>query len=122
VARISAIYEANGVELGSYEVWGRQSSLFGHRTTLDLRGKAVIVPPHMTREIARIHHRETVALTGWALHGTRDAHHGLPLSDHAGYGELLELADRCPAKVIYVTPWPNRFADDLRRRASARRI
>jgi putative mRNA 3-end processing factor len=116
VARISSIYEANGVDLGSYEVWGRQSSLFGHRTTLDLRGKAVIVPPHMTREIARIHHRETVALTGWALHGTRDADHGLPLSDHADFSELLEFADRCPAKVIYVTHGSKRFADELRRR------
>jgi hypothetical protein len=116
VARISSIYETNGVDLGSYEVWGRQSSLFGHRTTLDLRGKAVIVPPHMRREIARIHHRETVALTGWALHGTRDADHGLPLSDHADFGELLEFADRCPAKVIYVTHGSKRFADELRRR------
>ncbi len=116
VARISSIYEANGVDLGSYEVWGRQSSLFGHRTTLDLRGKAVIVPPHMGREIARIPHRETVALTGWALHGTRDADHGLPLSDHADFSELLEFADRCPAKVIYVTHGSKRFADELRRR------
>lgn len=116
VARISAIYETNGVDLGSYEVWGRQSSLFGHRATLELRGKAVIVPPHMTRDLVRIPHRETIALTGWALHGTQDADHGIPLSDHADYHELLDFADRCPAKVFYVTHGSKRFAEELRRR------
>ena len=116
VARISAIYERNGIDLGAYEVWGRQSSLFGHRSTTDLRGKAVIVPPHMGSEIRRIPRRETIALTGWALHGTRDADHGLPLSDHADFGELVSFAERCRASVIYVTHGSRRFADELRRR------
>lgn len=116
VARISSIYERNGIDLGAYEVWGRQSSLFGHRHTTDLRGKAVIVPPHMGTEIRRIHRRETIALTGWALHGTRDADHGLPLSDHADFGELVSFAERCRAGVIYVTHGSRRFAEELRRR------
>ena len=116
VARISSIYERNGIDLGAYEVWGRQSSLFGHRSTTDLRGKAVIVPPHMGSEIRRIPRRETIALTGWALHGTRDADHGLPLSDHADFGELVSFAERCRAAVIYVTHGSRRFAEELRRR------
>lgn len=116
VARISSIYERNGIDLGAYEVWGTQSSLFGHRSTTDLRGKAVIVPPHMGSEIRRIPRRETIALTGWALHGTRDADHGLPLSDHADFGELVSFAERCRASVIYVTHGSRRFAEELRRR------
>ena len=115
-ARISAIYERNGIDLGAYEVWGRQSSLFGHRSTTDLRGKAVLVPPHMAAEIRRVPRRETIALTGWALHGTRDADHGLPLSDHADFGELVSFAERCRAGVIYVTHGSSRFAEELRRR------
>jgi putative mRNA 3-end processing factor len=70
----------------------------------------------MTRDIARIARRETIALTGWALHGTRDADHGLPLSDHADFHELLAFADRCAASVIYVTHGSRRFAEELRRR------
>ncbi|HVG24204.1 MAG TPA: MBL fold metallo-hydrolase RNA specificity domain-containing protein [Thermoanaerobaculia bacterium] len=116
VARISAIYERNGINLGAYEMWGRQSSLFGHRSTTDLRGKALIVPPHMTAEVRRVPRRETVALTGWALHGTRDADHGLPLSDHADFRELLAFAERCRAGVVYVTHGSRRFAEELRRR------
>jgi putative mRNA 3-end processing factor len=116
VARISSIYERNGIDLGAYEVWGRQSSLFGHRSTTDLRGKAVIVPPHLTREIRGIARGETIALTGWALRGTRDADHGLPLSDHADFNELIAFAERCRAGVIYVTHGSRRFAEELRRR------
>jgi putative mRNA 3-end processing factor len=116
VAQISGIYESNGIDLGAYEVWGRQSSLFGHPSTLDLRGKAVIVPPHMTREIGRIRNAETIALTGWALRGTRDADHGIPLSDHADFGELVSLAERSRAGIVYVTHGSRRFAEELRRR------
>ena len=115
-ARISAIYERNGVDLGTYEVWGRQSSLFGHRSTTDLRGKAILVPPHMASDIRRIPRRETVALTGWALHGARDADHGLPLSDHADFNELVSFAEQSRASVIYVTHGSRRFAEELRRR------
>jgi putative mRNA 3-end processing factor len=116
VARICGIYERHGVDLGTYEVWGRQASLFTHRTTADLRRKVVIVPPHMSREIARIRNAETVALTGWALHGTRDAHHGLPLSDHADFNELLSFAGSTKAKVVYVTHGSRRCAEALRHR------
>lgn len=116
VARISAIYERNGIDLGAYEVWGRQSSLFGHRHTTDLRGKAILIPPHMIRDIRRVPRGETIALTGWALHGTRDADHGLPLSDHADFNELVAFAEQCRASTIYVTHGSRRFAGELRRR------
>ena len=119
VARIAAVYERHGIELGSYEVWSRQGSLFGHRATTDLRGKVVIVPPHMTSDIRRIPRRETVALTGWALRGGGRAHgaeHGLALSDHADFEELLAFAERCRARTIYVTHGSRRFAEELRRR------
>ena len=116
VAQISSVYESNGIDLGAYEVWGRQSSLFGHRTTSELRGKAIIIPPHMTSEIRRVHPRETVALTGWALRGTRDADHGLPLSDHADFRELVAFAEMSRTKVVHVTHGSRRFAEELRRR------
>lgn len=116
VAQISSIYEKHGVALGDYEIWSAQPSLFGKRSTTDLRGKAVIVPPHMKNDIRRIPLKETVALTGWALRGTRDANHGLPLSDHADYDELLRFAEMSKARTVYVTHGSARFAADLRRR------
>ncbi|HEX7151802.1 MAG TPA: MBL fold metallo-hydrolase RNA specificity domain-containing protein [Thermoanaerobaculia bacterium] len=116
VARISEVYEKHGVDLGKYEIWTRQASLFGHRSTMDLRSAAVIVPPHMTNELRRIPRRETVALTGWALHGSRDTDHALPLSDHADFHELLDFAEQARAKTIFVTHGSKRFAEELRRR------
>jgi putative mRNA 3-end processing factor len=118
VAQISAVYERHGVDLGPYEIWTRQSSLFGHRATMDLRGKAILVPPHMTSDIRRIRSSETVALTGWALNAYRrdGADHGIPLSDHADFHELLDFAQRCRAKTIYVTHGARKFAEELRRR------
>ena len=115
VARISAIYERFGVDLGNYEVWGLQGALFGRATTHDLRGKVMIVPPHMKSDIRRIGNSETVALTGWSLHRrSTETHHALPLSDHADFEELLELAAKCEAKTIYVTHGSSRFARELR--------
>jgi Cft2 family RNA processing exonuclease len=119
VARLSEIYERHGIDLGPYEVWSRQASLFGHPSTNDLRGKVVIVPPHMTSDIHRIPNRETVALTGWALRSGgrgQGAEHGLPLSDHADFNELIAFAERCRAKTIFVTHGSKRFAEELRRR------
>jgi putative mRNA 3-end processing factor len=104
------------IDLGEYEIWDPQPSLFGRLTTTDLRGKAVVIPPHMSAEIRRVPAKETVALTGWALHGARDADHGLPLSDHADFPELLALAETCGAAVVYVTHGSSRFAGELRKR------
>jgi len=117
VAQLSGVYAANGIELGTYEVWGRQSSLFGLRSTTDLRAKAIIIPPHMTAEVRRIPNGETVALTGWSLRGSwQGTDHGLPLSDHADFNELIAFAEASRAKVIYVTHGSKRFAEELRRR------
>ena len=117
VARIAAIYEHHGIALGTYEVWGAQESFFS-RSTRDLRGKALIMPPHMTSEIRRVPRSETVALTGWALRPYRDsgADHGIPLSDHADFNELLQFAQNCGAKTVFVTHGSKRFAQELRRR------
>lgn len=117
VARICAVYERHGVDLGEYEVWGVQNSLFGRRSTSDLRGKVVVMPPHMRNDIRRISGAETVALTGWALHGrSGETQHALPLSDHADFDELIELAQSSGAKTIYVTHGSARFARELRAR------
>ena len=53
----------------------------------------------------------------YALAYTRDADHGLPLSDHADFDELVSFAERCRAGVVHVTHGSKRFAEELGRRA-----
>lgn len=117
VARLASIYERCGVNLGSWEVWGAQQTLFGPRSASSTRGRVVIIPPHMTTEIRRVPRGETVSLSGWALHKTwKRTDHALPLSDHCDFDELIDLATRSRASVIYVTHGSNRFARELRAR------
>jgi len=115
VARCAALYKRHGVDIGPYEVWGDEPDLFGELFTRDIRGKVLIVPPHLKHELKRLPPTETIAATGWALHRPyRGATHGLPLSDHADFDELIEFAGRTKAKVIYVTHGSRRFARELK--------
>lgn len=117
IARINGVYERLGVDLGRYSVWSSQPSMVGPRATTDLKGKVVIVPPHLERDLRRIGGKETVALTGWSLHRPMaGVDHALPLSDHADFEELLELVALSGAEVVYVTHGSQRFARELRDR------
>lgn len=120
VAKINEIYLKHGVDVGPHEVWTRQQRMFATATT-DLRGAALVVPPHLDAEIARIPRRETVSLTGWSLRGgwKRSGDHSLPLSDHADFDELVELVERARPRVVYVTHGSARFARELRQRGFA---
>lgn len=117
VARLAAIYEKYGVDLGTWETWGAQQTLFGPRASSQTRGRVVIIPPHMTTEIRRVPRGETVSLSGWALHREwKKTDHALPLSDHCDFEELIELVRRSRASVVYVTHGSSRFARELRER------
>lgn len=117
VARIAAIYERMGIDLGVWEQWGGQGTLFGPRTAMSTRARIVIMPPHLQSEIRRVPNAETVALTGWSLHKPWGrTNHALPLSDHCDFDELIELVEMSRASVVYVTHGSNRFARELRAR------
>ncbi|MHB8644439.1 MAG: MBL fold metallo-hydrolase RNA specificity domain-containing protein [Thermomicrobiales bacterium] len=63
----------------------------------------------------------TILLTGWALHPGaaniyKDVGHVLPLSDHAGYDDLLRYVEESGAKTIYTVHGGTKFATDLRAR------
>ncbi|MBI2214442.1 MAG: MBL fold metallo-hydrolase [Acidobacteria bacterium] len=120
IARINDIYRKHGVDVGPCEVWTRQAGLFAKATT-ELRGAAVVVPPHIDAEIRRIPRRETISLTGWSLRGgwKTGGDHALPLSDHADFDELIELVERVRPRVVYVTHGSARFARELRDRGFA---
>lgn len=118
-ASLAEIYQRHGVDLGPWETWGRQGTLFGTRVTTELKGKVLIIPPHCRSDLRPLAGRtETVALTGWALRWPEreKSDHALPLSDHADFGELLELVERAHPRVVYVTHGSARFARELRAR------
>jgi putative mRNA 3-end processing factor len=63
----------------------------------------------------------TILLTGWALHPGaaniyRDVGRVLPLSDHAGYDDLLRYVEESGATTIYTVHGGTKFATDLRAR------
>ena len=117
VARCTELYKLHGVDVGPYEVWGSQTDLLGRSATEELRGKVLVIPPHLRAQVRWLRRVETIAATGWSLHRPdRGTDHGLPLSDHADFEELIEFAGKCRARVIYVTHGSNGFARELRRR------
>ena len=120
VAAIARIYEKFGVELGRWESWSTQGGLFD-RSTSDLSGKVLIMPPHLKRDLRRVRRRKTIALTGWALDPRRSGwtDYAFPVSDHADFDELLELIDLANPRVVYTTHGAPAFARELRRRGIA---
>lgn len=117
VAAICEIYVRHGVDLGSWEVATDQNAFFA-RAAAGLDGAVVVMPPHLRREIDAIPRAETINLSGWALKNDwrLRADHGLPLSDHADFDELLELVERASPSVVWVTHGSAGFARKLRAR------
>jgi Cft2 family RNA processing exonuclease len=63
----------------------------------------------------------TIYLTGWALHPGahniyRDVHCVLPLSDHAGFDDLLRYVEESGARRVYTVHGGPKFATTLRER------
>jgi Cft2 family RNA processing exonuclease len=103
---ISQVYETCGVSLGQYAL------LQGPPPP----GSVAIVPPRAPR--LGVNGEVRIALTGWAIDPQAKyrlgVDHALPLSDHAGYDDLLEAARRVQAEKIFCTHGPETFVDRLR--------
>lgn len=117
VASHARIYERFGVYLGRWEEWSEQGGLF-ERSTRDLAGKVLVVPPHLRSIIRGLRRARTIAVTGWALdpHRPRWTDYAFPYSDHADFDELLELIDLARPSAVYTTHGASAFARELRRR------
>jgi Cft2 family RNA processing exonuclease len=85
-----------------------------------VRGHVLIVPPSVARgkEVKALESRKLAVVTGWALdrgviyrYGCDEA---FALSDHADYGELIEMVERVkPKEVRTVHGFSKEFAMDL---------
>ncbi len=110
---VSKVYAACGVTLPAYEV-------FQPGATLD---RVLVLPPQARRSaaVAAIPRVRSAVVSGWAVDRRAiyrfrcDA--AIPLSDHAGYEDLLEYAERVqPGRVFTV----HGFAADLARALRSR--
>jgi Cft2 family RNA processing exonuclease len=91
------------------------------------RGKvekcALVVPPSSRNHpmLAAIKHKRVIAVTGWALLDASYDRYGadvlIPLSDHADFDELLEIAARSGARRVLTTHgFADAYAHVLRQR------
>jgi len=108
---MSQLYQKHGCDLGQYELYDGKPR----------EGWAVVAPPATQRAAPMLGLKNTVsfALTGWAikkpLPQRLQVDHALPLSDHAGYDELLKICELTQASTIYCTHGPASFSDVLTR-------
>jgi DNA ligase-1 len=89
----------------------------------EVQGHVLICPPSTLRSplLSRIRRHRTAILTGWALDPSARFRYGtdaaFPLSDHAGYDDLLRYVDLVqPKRVLTTHGYASEFAADLRRR------
>lgn len=104
-----------------YEQFGRTFPHHDAYITGPARGKVLVCPPNaMTPAVLRdLGPARTAILTGWAMDSScRYAYRcdaAFPLSDHAGFGELLEMVEEVrPRKVYTLHGFAVEFASQLR--------
>lgn len=93
-----------------------------------VRQGVLIVPPNLggSSIVRRLPRRRTAFLSGWALGPPERAGRrwdaAFPISDHADYGELLEMVERVGPSRIYTLHGPESFAARLRSRGEDARV
>ena len=109
--RLTQIYEQLGVVFPPHRSFD----------AANVAGHVVICPPHAEGLLNRIPARRTAAITGWALDSGAtyrfrcDA--AFPLSDHAGYDDLLRFVELVrPKRVLTLHGFAREFAATLRAR------
>jgi Cft2 family RNA processing exonuclease len=114
IYQIAKIYEEFGMRFGRYEL------LDAAPIMEDLRGKVVLLPPHMKRSqtVEDLGPCRTAMLTGWAMDRNCRFRYrvdaAIPLSDHADFQELISLVRRANPKKVYTVHGFPEFAGHLR--------
>jgi Cft2 family RNA processing exonuclease len=114
IHRVAKVYEAQGVDLGEYE-------LLSLASVPALQGKVVLCPPHLRKTVtAPLGPCRTVMLSGWAVDPRARYRYGVDemigLSDHADFGELMEYVEGAGARRVYTVHGDGAFAAYLRQR------
>lgn len=113
VAKIASVYESFGISFPPFEKYD-PGKVAGH---------VLICPPNANQSslVKKIKSRRTAAITGWALApGAKfryQCDEVFPLSDHAGYDDLLAYVKAVQPREVYTLHgFANEFARTLRNR------
>ncbi len=113
-ARMTQIYEEMGYAMPHWEVLGASTSC---------SGKVVIAPPSAIRsqQLRKVKPRVTAMVSGWGIDPAARFRYQVdevfPLSDHAGYDDLLRYVEMVnPAVTLTLHGFAAEFARDLRAR------
>ena len=109
------IYTRHGVDLGQYVVMSPDPG-----SSSGSEGRVIVCPPQHARSIREAMPRtRMMILTGWAIDGGAPGRMpmgtALPLSDHAGFDDLVEYVQRARPKIVYTVHGNGGFAQHLRR-------
>jgi DNA ligase-1 len=113
IAKLIPVYESEGIVFPEHAPWDTKTAA----------GHVLICPPTSagSKSMALVKKRRVAAITGWAMdagaiHRMRcDA--AFPLSDHAGYDDLLRHVENVtPKQVLTLHGFASEFAADLRSR------
>lgn len=111
ITKLLPVYESAGHQFPAYAEWEPSLS----------SGCVLVCPPSARGALAGVCRARTALISGWALdpsaiHRSRcDA--AFPLSDHAGYDELLRHVEAvAPRRVLTLHGFAQEFARDLRAR------
>ena len=111
-AKICSVYSQHGVSFAPFNVFEE-----GGRVEGALLCSKQCVRSKWWRELDSTHSLRCANVSGWALDGRlrRDAGQGFPLSDHAGYSDLMEYVRLSGACKVWTTHgFDAEFAADLR--------
>ena len=110
IFEFAKIYEYYGVRFGDYSLFeGVVNS-----------GEVLLMSPHSVYKLssAKVPNQSRLILTGWAMDsGCTYRYHvqeALPMSDHAGYDELINFVKGVRPRKIYTTHGPEEFSYLLR--------
>jgi Cft2 family RNA processing exonuclease len=106
---VSRKYEECGCDLGDYDLYETPP-----------QGREVVITTPRRQKAARLTGMAktvSIAVTGWAMESAArfrlGVDYAIPLSDHAGYDELLECIERVNPREILCTHGPEQFVDRL---------
>lgn len=99
------------------EVYVEQGIPLTNYARIDDEGDAVVVPPTVRLDRLRVGERKVCILSGRAIDGIAGVDEAVPLSDHAGFDELMEVAVGSGAQRVFtIDGHAEELARELRRK------
>ncbi|MBD3290429.1 MBL fold metallo-hydrolase [candidate division KSB1 bacterium] len=99
IYKMLKIYEQYGISFKNYKLYEGE----------DLRKRVMVIPPHIKNWLGKRYRGEIckAVVTGWAMDPRAKfryrAHTAIPLSDHAGYDDLIKYVKQVSPQKVFIT-------------------